>query len=138
MAENTASTRGEDVEEWQRIPATGTVPPPRSGAASCIVGDELYLFGGTGDGGTLDDFWKHSFKDAAWEQVHAMSDVKPDKRSFAGICFCDKNLAIYMFGGNNCKCGICVVALIACLQFPIYSEITNSFSLPLNFQFLKV
>eukprot|EP00941_MAST-03F_sp_MAST-3F-sp1_P001790 g1790.t1 len=33
---------------WRLIPAKGELPGPRSGAASVVVGDKLYLFGGYG------------------------------------------------------------------------------------------
>ena len=38
---------------WRKIPCMGDVPGPRSGAASVVVGDKIYMFGGYGGGGRL-------------------------------------------------------------------------------------
>jgi Kelch motif len=94
---------------WSRIPVCGPdalVPPPRSGAASVVVKDKLYVFGGYGGGtGRLDDFWSYSFKNSVWENVEVLSDRKPDCRENNGVVISDANRSIYLFGGYN---GVCV------------------------------
>ena len=40
-------------QQFRQVACTGPVPGPRSGAASVIVGDKLYLFGGYGGNGRL-------------------------------------------------------------------------------------
>ena len=51
------------VNRWREVVCTRNKKPPcRSGAASVICGDNLYLFGGYGgEEGRLDDFWEFCF-----------------------------------------------------------------------------
>ena len=42
---------GENV--WKKLVCSGDLPGPRSGAASVVVGDKIYMFGGYGGSGRL-------------------------------------------------------------------------------------
>ena len=68
--------------EWQSIQnSSGRVPSRRYASASCVVGDELFVFGGAaGTDGyeePRDDFWTFSFEDSVWEEVDVLSEDKP-------------------------------------------------------------
>jgi leucine-zipper-like transcriptional regulator 1 len=86
------------------IAAGGTVvPPPRSGAASVVVQDKLYVFGGYGGGtGRLDDFYAFDFLSSSWEQVQVLSEEKPGCRENNGVVvLSDRDQSIILFGGYN-------------------------------------
>lgn len=79
------------------------VPPPRSGAASVVVQDKLYVFGGYGGGtGRLDDFYAFDFHASSWEQVRVLSDTQPGCRENNGVVvLSDRDQSIILFGGYN-------------------------------------
>ncbi len=55
------------AQRWRDVPfpTRAKKPPCRSGAASVVVGDKMYIFGGYGgEEGRLDDFWEFDF--GAW------------------------------------------------------------------------
>lgn len=88
---------------WSRMVLSpdSSIPPPRSGAASVVVAQRLYMFGGYGGGtGRLDDFYQFSFDSNTWEEVEVLSDVKPGCRENNGVVIGDAN-RVYLFGGYN-------------------------------------
>lgn len=88
---------------WSRVPLapTSCVPPPRSGAASVIVKNRLYMFGGYGGGtGRLDDFYSFNFETNEWQEVQVLSDEKPGCRENNGVVIGDSS-RVYLFGGYN-------------------------------------
>ena len=44
-------------------------PGERSGAASVVYRDALYVFGGYGGSGRLDDLYRFDFQHRRWDQV---------------------------------------------------------------------
>eukprot|EP00986_Skeletonema_menzelii_P000229 scaffold67_cov155-Skeletonema_menzelii.AAC.3 len=91
---------------WSRMVLSphSSIPPPRSGAASVVVAQRLYMFGGYGGGtGRLDDFYQFSFDSNTWEEVEVLSDVKPGCRENNGVVIGDAN-RVYLFGGYNGSC----------------------------------
>lgn len=47
---------------WREVVGARNRPPARSGAASVVCGDKMFIFGGYGgDEGRLDDFWEFCF-----------------------------------------------------------------------------
>ena len=89
------------IMTWSRITArTPVVPPPRSGAASVIVGGKLYLFGGYGGGtGRLDDFWCFDFESLTWSEVDVQSEERPGSRENNGVVISSDTRDIVLFGG---------------------------------------
>jgi len=87
---------------WSIVNPVGTIqPPPRSGAASVVVRDRLYMFGGYGGGtGRLDDFYSFEFEKNQWEEVEVLSIEKPGCRENNGVVIGDSS-RVYLFGGYN-------------------------------------
>mmetsp|Transcript_16875 Transcript_16875/g.20609 ORF Transcript_16875/g.20609 Transcript_16875/m.20609 type:complete len:648 (-) Transcript_16875:63-2006(-) len=86
---------------WTLVHAAGSIPPARSGAASVILQNKLFMFGGYGGGtGRLDDFHSFSFDTNTWEEVEVLSDEKPGCRENNGVVTSD-NSKVYLFGGYN-------------------------------------
>ncbi len=93
---------------WSRVHVnpshseTSVVPSPRSGAASVVVDNKLYVFGGYGGGtGRLDDFYSFDFLTSTWEQVEVLGNVKPGCRENNGVVISDSSRSIILFGGYN-------------------------------------
>ena len=80
------------------------IPPPRSGAASVVLDNRLYIFGGYGGGtGRLDDFYAYDFTRRCWQlaPVHPQSP-RPGCRENNGVVIADEtSRSIYLFGGYN-------------------------------------
>jgi len=81
---------------WRRVKSHGQKPGPRSGAASVVVGDRMYMFGGYGGSGRLDDFYSYDFEARQWSQVH-YNGPSPGVRENNGVVEYQGNL--YLFGG---------------------------------------
>lgn len=89
---------------WSRIsPSNNIVPPPRSGAASALIGKKIYLFGGYGGGtGRLDDFWSFDFETGEWEEVKVLSEEKPCCRENNGVVVSDTDkMSVVLFAGYS-------------------------------------
>jgi len=96
---------------WSRVIPTphSKLPPPRSGAASVVVGHKLYMFGGYGGGtGRLDDFYSFDFSDGdgsgtthgTWQEVEVLSEERPGCRENNGVVI-GEGSKMYLFGGYN-------------------------------------
>jgi hypothetical protein len=104
---------------------SGPAPTPRSGAASCIVGSKMYIFGGYGGAfiifqivtidhmqdkyqlfnssytfetgtGRLDDFYEYDIESNLWTSVE-YSGASPGARENNGVVV--YNGSLYLFGG---------------------------------------
>lgn len=66
---------------WQPIAPQGALPPPRLNHAAIYdpVRDQLVVFGGSGQGGFLNDVWAYSFEDNAWSR-RTSAGPAPDPR----------------------------------------------------------
>eukprot|EP00611_Tribonema_gayanum_P007104 TRINITY_DN16471_c0_g1_i1.p1 TRINITY_DN16471_c0_g1~~TRINITY_DN16471_c0_g1_i1.p1 ORF type:complete len:513 (-),score=180.22 TRINITY_DN16471_c0_g1_i1:25-1563(-) len=80
---------------------TGDVPGPRSGAASVVVGSKMYMFGGYGGSGRLDDFFEFDFDTRVWRRVE-YSGPGPGVRENNGVV--EYGGKLYLFGGYNGSC----------------------------------
>lgn len=102
--------RDQDCFRWSRISDNFSdkggdqlcVPPPRSGTASVVLQDKLYVFGGFGGGtGRLDDFYSFDFRTSTWEKVEPFGEEKPGCRENNGVVISDSSRTIILFGGYN-------------------------------------
>ena len=95
-------------------PNNNNSPLPRTGHASFIFNNNLYIFGGSiKDGTLLNDFWKFNLENGAWENITSKNNnssnennndndndlLLPSPRSGHSLLFInDKD--IYIFGGK--------------------------------------
>ena len=85
--------------QWrQHTVIKGILPGPRSGAASVVVGNKLYVFGGYGGSGRLADFFEYDFETKTFHEVHTAGD-SPGVRENNGVVLYKNRL--YIFGGYN-------------------------------------
>ena len=105
-----AMHRDQECFRWAQIPYEFKnndegklyLPPPRSGAASVVLQDKLYVFGGFGGGtGRLDDFYSFDFTTSTWEEVKPLGDKKPGCRENNGVVISHSSRTIILFGGYN-------------------------------------
>lgn len=84
---------------WKEVKcAKGKLPNRRSGAASVVVGDRMYVFGGYGGDGRLDDCWEFNFETRGWRKIEYLS-ASPGVRENNGVVEHERSL--YLFGGYN-------------------------------------
>ena len=105
----------QECYRWSRVPYSSgdgkygindkdelCIPPPRSGAASVVLNDKLYVFGGFGGGaGRLDDFYSFDFATSSWEEIKPAGDEKPGCRENNGVVISSSSRTIILFGGYN-------------------------------------
>ena len=77
--------RQAELRHWRRVACTGSIPGPRSGAASVVVDDRMYLFGGYGGLGRLQDFFEFDFGKASRESE---ADHAKASRTSCRACAC--------------------------------------------------
>jgi N-acetylneuraminic acid mutarotase len=86
--------------QWrQHTNTNGITPGPRSGAASVIVGNKLYVFGGYGGNGRLADFFEFDFETKEFQEIEVQGSANPGVRENNGVVLYKNRL--YIFGGYN-------------------------------------
>jgi len=98
------------IFNWKALNPTGSsgprscFPSPRSGAASAVVDDTLYLFGGYGGSCRLNDFYAYNFQQRSWTEIKAKDGVgeRPGVRENNGVMVTDdEGTTLLVFGGYN-------------------------------------
>lgn len=93
------------------VPATATepevgLPPGRYGHAAVVHGDLLYVFGGQGQFGCLNDLWVFDFVRCSWTMIDVVGDPPPAR---TGHCMCISDNVVFVFGGKDVQPGQDVV-----------------------------
>lgn len=71
----------------------------KPGAASCVINEQLYIFGGYAGTSRLNDLWYFDFTKKFWTQVEFERGTGPGPRENNGLIpFNDK---LYLYGGYN-------------------------------------
>ena len=78
--------------------ASAHFPGPRSGAAAVVEGGKLYMFGGYGGSGRLDDFYEYDFASKVWTKLECRGG-SPGVRENNGVVV--QGRCLYLFGGYN-------------------------------------
>lgn len=101
------SGRGASSEVAARAadPAVGA-PPGRYGHSAVTVDDALYVFGGQGQFGCLDDLWRFDFVSCEWRLV-AATGAPPAPRTNHRACVSDD--VMFVFGGRDVRPGADVI-----------------------------
>lgn len=68
---------------WSRVKSTGA-PSPRCAHATCVLGDELWLFGGWDGNEMLKDLYRLKVATMEWEEIISKNNG-PQRR--AGLTF---------------------------------------------------
>lgn len=97
---NKAKSNRESIYATKAI-ACPNAPSERYGVMHAKHEQNLYIFGGYGPKGDLNDLWKFSPKNQNWEKIETTNDVSPEKR-YAGAIGSYKDFLV-LFGGRKRK-----------------------------------
>lgn len=71
---------------WTQMSTNGPTPPGRFWAATGIISDQLFVYGGQAQGGALSDLWVLNFVTNSWAQVTQSGALPGQLGSPAGAC----------------------------------------------------
>jgi len=87
------------LRRWREVELNSPCRPgERSGASGVVYQDALYVFGGYGGSGRLDDIFRFDFPTKCWTQVHARGDVPVGRENNGAVVYGNK---MYLFGGYS-------------------------------------
>jgi len=98
------SVRGDDcsvspLRRWREVELNSAVKPgERSGASSVIYQDALYVFGGYGGSGRLDDIFRFDFPSRCWTRLEVQGTVPAGRENNGAVVHGNK---MYLFGGYS-------------------------------------
>lgn len=85
--------------KWrQLISENGSRPGPRSGTASVVYQDCLYILGGYGGNGRLDDLWQYNFLEGQWHRLFTCGPSPPGRENNGAVVY---KGGLYIFGGYS-------------------------------------
>ncbi len=64
---------------WEELTPTNEPPAPRRDHEAWMQGDEMFVYGGTGEDGPFNDMWSYDISDNEWNEV-ALSGTRPCAR----------------------------------------------------------
>ena len=65
---------------WTRVEGAGSLPEPRSFHAMVSVKDKLYVFGGCGTSGRLNDLHSFDSESGSWKELQSSEAIKVSNR----------------------------------------------------------
>eukprot|EP00928_Gymnodinium_smaydae_P078413 TRINITY_DN6234_c0_g1_i1.p1 TRINITY_DN6234_c0_g1~~TRINITY_DN6234_c0_g1_i1.p1 ORF type:complete len:514 (+),score=105.11 TRINITY_DN6234_c0_g1_i1:148-1689(+) len=87
------------LRRWREVELNSPVKPgERSGASSVIYQDALYVFGGYGGSGRLDDIYRFDFPGRCWTRIDALGVVPAGRENNGAVAHGSK---MYLFGGYS-------------------------------------
>eukprot|EP00300_Choanocystis_sp_HF-7_P031207 c40376_g1_i1.p1 GENE.c40376_g1_i1~~c40376_g1_i1.p1 ORF type:complete len:825 (+),score=136.89 c40376_g1_i1:266-2476(+) len=92
-----------ETEVWTRVEFVGDqIPEPRTRAAVTRLGDQIYVFGGLGNGGALADVFVGKWPCASgvpieWSQLTIVGEMPPPRW---GASLMNRLDSVFMFGGE--------------------------------------
>lgn len=87
------------LRRWREVElTTGVKPGERSGASSVIYQDALYVFGGYGGSGRLDDIFRFDFPARCWQRLDVQGIVPAGRENNGAVVHGSK---MYLFGGYS-------------------------------------
>lgn len=85
--------------KWRQIVGENEIKPgPRSGAASVVFEDSLFVFGGYGGNGRLDDLWEFRFSERRWRFLTTRGIAPAGRENNGAVVY---NGHMYIFGGYS-------------------------------------
>jgi len=87
------------LRRWREVEVSGVVfPGERSGASSVVYRDALYIFGGYGGNGRLNDLFRFYFPTREWSRVECKGSIPPGRENNGAVIYKNK---MYLFGGYS-------------------------------------
>merc|ERR1719265_969012 len=87
------------LRRWREVDQNSPVKPgERSGASSVTYQDALYIFGGYGGSGRLEDIFRFDFTSRCWSKVEAQGTIPAGRENNGAVVHGNK---MYLFGGYS-------------------------------------
>lgn len=87
------------LRRWREVELNSSAKPgERSGASSVIYQDALYVFGGYGGSGRLDDIYRFDFPLRCWTRLDVQGTVPAGRENNGAVVHGNK---MYLFGGYS-------------------------------------
>ena len=87
------------LHKWKQIVCENSLRPvPRSGAASVVFKDSLYVLGGYGGNGRLDDLWQYLFQEGKWLRLETSRPMPTSRENNGAVLY---KGGMYIFGGYS-------------------------------------
>lgn len=85
---------------WRELQPQGEKPSPRSNPSLAYDATQraIFLFGGKGESGPMQDTWVYKLEDNAWRTVE--SEISPSPRSSQGTAYDPQQRRVYLAGGD--------------------------------------
>jgi len=88
-------------DKWTQLMPYGDVPIARWGHSASVVGEDMYVFGGTNAAGSvLNDLWGYNFPYGVWQQLSPAGKIPSARFTQTMVTIGD---TVYMYGGNDQK-----------------------------------
>eukprot|EP00930_Biecheleria_cincta_P013394 TRINITY_DN11964_c0_g1_i1.p1 TRINITY_DN11964_c0_g1~~TRINITY_DN11964_c0_g1_i1.p1 ORF type:complete len:509 (+),score=49.41 TRINITY_DN11964_c0_g1_i1:181-1707(+) len=92
-------SRSAPLRRWREVELSSPCRPgERSGASGVVYKDGLYVFGGYGGSGRLDDIYRFDFTSRCWAQVHVQGTVPLGRENNGAVVHGN---SMYVFGGYS-------------------------------------
>jgi len=86
-------------DKWTQLMPAGDKPIPRWGHSASVVGENMYIFGGTNAAGqTLNDLWAFNFPYGVWQKLSPGGTIPGTRYAHSQVTIGD---AVYLYGGSS-------------------------------------
>jgi len=88
-----------NADKWTQLMPYGDAPQPRWGHSASVIGEDMYIFGGTTAAGTvLNDLWGYNFPYGVWQKLSPQGTVPAARFTQTQVTIGD---TAYVYGGND-------------------------------------
>jgi len=87
------------ADKWTELKPSGDLPQARWGHSANVLGENMYVFGGTPQAGqALNDLWGYNFQYGVWQKLSPAGGLPPARFQHSGVTIGD---GVWIYGGNN-------------------------------------
>jgi len=87
------------ADKWTELMPAGDLPTPRWGHSANVIGENMYVFGGTNAAGqVLNDLWAYNFPYGVWQKLSPSGPTPPARYAHTGVTIGD---GVFIYGGSN-------------------------------------
>lgn len=87
--------------EWNKLEPTNNPPPVRDSHSAILVGNDVYIYGGSDPNSKNDEFYRYDLNTNCWERIDAEGDIPPGREGHTACLVQGKYMVIY--GGWGSK-----------------------------------
>jgi len=87
------------ADKWTQLMPSGVKPPARWGHSASVIGENMYIFGGTNAAGaTLNDLWAYNFPYGVWQKLSPSGSTPGARYAHTQVTI---GGAMYVYGGST-------------------------------------